>query len=98
MPYAPRGRVEQELTRLQEQSVIDQVRFADWASTVVPVVKSGDNIRLCGDYKVTINQSSNVENYPLPRIDDFLASLVGGEYFSKLDMAHANLQIPLDKD
>ena len=55
VPYAMRDKVEQELTRLQKQGVIEPVRFADWAAPVVPVVKGDGEICLCGDYKVTIN-------------------------------------------
>ena len=60
-------------------------------------MKSDGKIRICGDYKVTINQASRVDHYPLPRIDDLLASLAGGKSFSKLDMAHAYLQIALEE-
>ena len=34
----------------------------------------------------------------MPRINDQLASLAGGKYFSKLDLAQAYLQIPLEED
>ena len=52
VPYALRDKVEQELTRLQKQGVIEPARFADRAVPVVPVVKSDGKIRLCGDYKL----------------------------------------------
>ena len=35
--------------------------------------------------------------YPLPKINDLFASLAGGQTFSKLEMASAYLQIPLDE-
>ena len=95
--FALREKVEQELSRLQEHGIIEPVRFADWAAPVVPVMKSDGKIRICGYYKVTINQASRVDHYPLPRIDDLLASLAGGKSFSELDMAHAYLQIPLEE-
>ncbi len=78
--YSLRGKVETELQRLQEQGII-QVQFSDWAAPIVPVVKSDGNIRLCGDYKVTINQEAKLDTYPLPRIDDLFADLAGVEYF-----------------
>jgi len=62
----------------------------------VPVLKKDGSVRICGDYKVTINQAFKVNCYPLPRIDDLLASFVGGKTFPKLDLAHAYQQIPLD--
>ncbi len=30
----------------------------------------------CGDYKVTVNREIVTETYPLPRVDDLLASLL----------------------
>ena len=86
-----------ELERLQEKGVIEPVRFSEWAAPVVPVMKGDGSIRICGDYKVTVNQAASIEKYPLPRIDDLLASLSGGKFFSKLDLAHAYLQIPLEE-
>ena len=80
-----------------KHGIIEPVRFADWAAPVVSVMKGDGKIRIFGDHKVTINQASRVDHYPLPRIDDLLASLAGGESFSKLDMAHAYLQIPLEE-
>ena len=56
------------------------------------------NIRICGDYKVTINQASRMDYYPLPRVDDLFAALSGGTIFSKLDLSHAYQQILLDDD
>ena len=38
-----------------------------------------------------------MDSYPLPRIDDLLESLSGGKSFSKLDLAHAYLQIPQEE-
>ena len=98
VPFALREKVEQEIIRLQELGVIEPVRFADWAAPVVPLVKSDGGVHLCGDYKVTINQASKLDKYPLPRIDDLLASLAGGKLFSKLDLAQAYLQILLEDD
>ena len=55
-------------------------------------------MRICGDYKLTVNQAAKTDTYPLPRIEDLFASLSGGLTFSKLDLAHAYNQIPLDDD
>ena len=64
----------------------------------MPVVKTDGNIRICGDYKVTLNQNVKVDTYPLPQIEDLLAQLAGGKTFSKLDMSHAYQQIELDEN
>ena len=98
VPYALKGRVEQELKRLEDAGIIEPVQFADWAAPIVPVVKTDGSIRICGDYKVTVNQAAKIDSYPLPRIDDLLASLSRGKSFTKLDLAHAYQQIPLDEE
>ena len=61
----------------------------------MPVVKSDSKIRICGNYKLTINQSTRVDKYPLPKADNIFVSLSGGTKFSKLDLAHAYLQFCL---
>ena len=86
MPSALRERVEKELERLQSLGVIKPVATSDWAAPIVPVVKRDHSIRVCGDYKLTINQASDTETYPLPRIEEIFASLSGGKTFTKLDL------------
>ena len=49
-------------------------------------------------YKQTVNQVAIPDKYPLPKVDDLLASLAGGESFTKLDLAHAYQQLGLDEE
>ena len=98
IPYALRDKVTRELERLEKASIIEPVEFADWAAPVVPVMKKDGSIRLCGDYKLTVNRAAKVDKYPLPRIEDLFTALAGGTSFTKLDLAHAYQQIPLDAD
>lgn len=42
--------------------------------------------------------AAKVETYPLPKVDDLLASLSRGRMFMKLDLAHAYMQIPLEEE
>lgn len=55
-------------------------------------------MRICGDYKVPINQSVEEETYPLPNAEDLFATLAGGKLFTKLDLSHAYQQLQLDRD
>ena len=96
VPYSMRQKVENELTRLQEQGVITQVPFSDWAAPIVPVLKGDGSIRICGDYKLTVNSEATPDVYPLPRVEDLFSSLSSGTLFSKLDLSHAYLQLQLD--
>ena len=47
---------------------------------------------------VTINPQLEVDEYPLPLIDDIYASLGGGTLFSVLDLRHAYLQIEVEDE
>ena len=53
---------------------------------------------MCGDYKVTVNQCLDVDQYPLPRPDDLFATLANGKTYSKLDLSQAYQQMVLDKE
>ena len=97
VPYSLKGKIEQELDRLVKQGVIEPITFSEWAAPIVPVLKKDGTVRICGDYKLSVNQASKVDSYPLPKIDDLFASLAGGKTFSKLDLANAYQQISLDE-
>ena len=74
------------------------MRFSDCAAPIDPVVNQDGNIRICGDYKLTINAVAKTDPYPLPRIEDIFASLSGGKLFTKLDLEHTYQQITLTDD
>lgn len=83
LPFALREKVENELERLVESGVITPVQHAEWATPIVPVMKQNGTVRICGDYKTTINQATITESYPLPRIEDLLSFLAGGKHLLK---------------
>ena len=98
VPYAMKAKIEEELKRLQEEGTIEPVQFSEWAAPIVPILKPDNSIRICGDYKTTVNQVSRVDNYPIPKLEDLLATLGGGEKFTKLDMSQAYQQLHLEAE
>ena len=92
------GKIEIELKRLQDEGTIEPVQFSEWAAPIVPILKPDDSIRICGDYKSTVNQVSKLDSYPIPKVEDLLATLGGGEKFTKLDMIQAYQQLQLDDE
>ena len=70
VPHAMRPKIEQELQRLEKNGIIESVQFADWAAPIVPVLKRDGAVRICGDYKLTVNRAAKLDTYPLPRVDD----------------------------
>ena len=76
--------------------MLRKVDHSEWAAPIIPVPKKDGTIRICGDYKVMINPALQVDQYPLPKPADLMASLTGGKKFSKLDLTAAYQQMPLD--
>ncbi|KAL5486807.1 hypothetical protein EMCRGX_G019337 [Ephydatia muelleri] len=75
--------------------VIEPISHSEWAAPIVPVIKNNGDVRMCGDFKVTVNQCLDIEQYPLPKIGDLYANLQGGERFTILDLSEAFLQMEL---
>ena len=75
---------------------MEPVRYSDWTTPIVPVLKAGGKVRVCGNYKLTFNRVSHLEQYPIPTLDDLCEKLTGGKQFSKLDLSHEYSQLPLD--
>ena len=80
VPYAMRERVGQGIDCLKHEGILQLVEFCDWAAPIVPVLKNDGSVHICGDYKLTANQAAKVDTYPLPRIEDLLASLAGANH------------------
>ena len=96
VPLALRAVVEIELDRLQEEGLIRTVEFSEWAAPIVPILKASVDIRICGDYKVTINQAVKVDTYPIPNIDSLFTKLSGGRLFTTLDIGNAHQPVVFD--
>ena len=75
VPYALRQKVEEELDRLEKLGVVKKVERSDWASPVVCVPKKDGSIRICGDFKVSVNHVLLDIPYPLPHTEDIFATL-----------------------
>ena len=82
LPYALKDKVEKELERLQREGQVEPNEFSEWAAPIVLVVKESGENRMCGDYKVTVNAVSKLDNYPIPKTEDLYATLTGGQEFT----------------
>ena len=73
------------------------LRKSDWAAPIVPITKKNGTIRICGDYKLTVNKVDKTNAYPFIKIDKFFAALTGDRTFSKLDFSQVHQQLVLDE-
>ena len=84
VPYALKEQVEKELDKLEKHGVIRKTDKSPWSSQIVVVPKADDTVRICGDYKSTINQSVEDEQYVLPITQDLYTALVKYVQYSPL--------------
>ena len=78
--YALKDRIDVELDRLIKLGIYTPVASSMWAAPIVPVVKPNGSIRICGDYKLTVNKEAKCDSYPLPTPEDIFSTLHGGNF------------------
>ncbi|KMQ88519.1 hypothetical protein RF55_11982 [Lasius niger] len=61
----------------------------------IPVLKKNIQVRLCGDYSITVNPQLVIDEHHLPTVDELFASMEGGTVFSKIDLLQAYLQMEI---
>ena len=89
VPFALKEKLDATIDKLVKSGQWVQVNHSHYASPIVPIVKEDGTIRVCGDYKCTLNPNLDTEIYPLPTLEDCFSPLAGGELFSKLDIKQA---------
>lgn len=98
VPFAIKTKLEEELKRLEEAKIITKVSNSEWGTPIVPIVKPNGSIRICADYKTTINKAVQDEKYPIPRIEEIFTEMNGGKYFCTLDIRNAYLHMLMDEE
>ena len=79
LPYKMRPRVEAELERLVTKGILKAVAHSEWATPIVAVLKSDKKtIRLCGNFRMTVNPVAKLDRYPVPRVEDLFVTLTQG--------------------
>lgn len=71
--------------------------MSDWATPIVPIIKADASVRICSNFKLTVNPWLVMDRHPLPLIDEIFMALRKGKKLSQVDLKHAYMQIPVDK-
>ena len=71
--------------------------MSEWATVPFVVPKKEGGWRVVIDYR-DLNAITEMDTYPLPRIDELLQRLALSKYFSKVDLKSGFHQIPVDCD
>lgn len=61
-------------------------------------MKPDGNVRICADYKITVNSQLQNNSYPIPRIEEIFNKLSEGKYFTTLDIHKAYLRVGIDDE
>ena len=56
---------------IEKEGILEKASHSEWADSIVTVYKKDGKYRICGDYKVTINQALDIDLYPLPNPTEF---------------------------
>ncbi|CAH9119792.1 unnamed protein product [Cuscuta europaea] len=83
--------LKEQLQDLLEKGYI-KPSVSPWGAPVLFVKKKDGSLRLCVDYR-ELNQATNKNKYPLPRIDDLFDQLKGASTFSKIDLRSGYHQV-----
>ena len=97
VPFHYKKGIESALNDMILNDVIEPINHSDWAMPIVPVVKSNGSIRICVDFKY-LNANINMEQYPVPLLDEILSEFSDCKYFTKLDLKNAYLQLEVHEE
>lgn len=90
-----------ELDRLEKRGIIERIPndISEYASPIVIVAKrNSESIRICGDFKVSVNKFLAIEQYPLPSAEQLFAKVGDCKHFAKLDLEEAYHQVELNEE
>ncbi|CAC5370009.1 unnamed protein product [Mytilus coruscus] len=98
VPVSLKGRIKTELDRMLKLGVIvRQKEPTAWVNSMVTVVKSNGDVRICIDPK-DLNKAISREHYPMKTVEEVVANIPNAEVFSKIDATSGCWHLKLDKD
>ena len=86
VPIAIEKQVDAEIEKMVKQGYWTPVSQSKWATPLVPVHKKDGGVRICGDYKPTVNTQIEIAHHPLPTVELITSKLSGNTVFSKIDL------------
>lgn len=96
LPFMLKPKIDEKLDGFLGQVVFKPVLNVLRKTLIVTPVKPKRDVRICVDYKCTINKALQDHAYPFPVVSHVLASLAGTKILGKLDLTQPYQQFPVD--
>lgn len=96
LSHAEREFVKTEIEEMKKNGIIRD-SSSPYASPILLVRKKNGEQRMCIDFR-RLNLKTVKDRHPIPRIDDLLDRISGGQFFSSLDLASGYWQIPVSTE
>ncbi|KAL0152472.1 hypothetical protein M9458_052195 [Cirrhinus mrigala] len=93
VPESRRQAIEEKIQEMPKLGVIEPSRSL-WSSPIVMVPKPDGTLRFCNDFR-RLNEVSQFDSYPMPRVDELLDRLGRAQYITTLDLTKEYWQVPL---
>jgi hypothetical protein len=85
--------IKKEIDEMLELGIIEESQ-SSWASPIILVDKPDGTFRFVVDYR-KVNNVSEIDAFPLPRIDDLIDRIGDAKYITKIDISKAYWQVNL---
>ncbi|XP_015750842.1 PREDICTED: uncharacterized protein K02A2.6-like, partial [Acropora digitifera] len=95
--YTLRPAVEKELKKIGDEVIIEPLEVSSWATPIVYVPKTNGSVRVCGDYKGTVNPAIKTEQFPFPTLEEIRGKVATWKRFTKINLWRAYQQMVLDE-
>ena len=97
VPFATKEAIGQEQDHSEKQGILRKVDHNHWATPIVAILKQDGKFILSVDYKVTINQTLSVDQYPSPKPEDLSSTFTNSKKLSELELSQAYQQLLFDE-
>lgn len=75
-----------KVKRLNKKAILKFVVYSEWCNPVEIVSKPDKNFRICDDYRITINDSDENDNYLYPWMEELFLKLTYTKIFTVIGL------------
>ena len=77
--FSPEETVTEELDRLEKAGILISIPFSEWACPIVIIPKPDGSVRVCDNFKRSVNPNTETQTYPTPSNDEIISKIQRGQ-------------------